>query len=124
MENEANLVVAEILGAEDEFLIQLGRVTLSFSSIEDRFVQDARRLADLTHDEELKAVAMSQKIEQLRMLEKRDFLKRVIAELGRFYDIDHSRVSRLLNEFGEINRLRRTECTGGYGGTMQTKRPF
>ena len=54
MQTHADRVVAEILHAEDDFLIEIGRLTLLFSRIEDCLVNDARQLAPLSEDERLK----------------------------------------------------------------------
>ena len=57
------------------------------------------------------------------MLEKRDFLKRIIAEIGRFYHIDHSRACKVLDELGDINRLRRSIVHGWVRWSMSEKKP-
>jgi hypothetical protein len=74
MQTQNDRVIAEILHAEDVFLIEVGRLTLLFSRIEDCLVNDARLLASLSEDEELKEEAEAPALLHLRVLEKRDFL--------------------------------------------------
>lgn len=112
MQTHADRVVAEILQAEDPFLIEVGRLTLLFSRIEECLVSDARLLASLSEDEELRNEAAAPALLYLRVLEKRDFLKRAYADVARCYNVDHSRLSSVLDELGNINRLRRTIVHG------------
>jgi hypothetical protein len=123
METPADRVVAEILRAEDLFLIEVGRLTLLFSRIEDCLVNDARQLAALSEDEKLKEEAASPALVQMRVLEKRDFLKRVYVDIARYYAVDHCRVDRILNELGNINKLRRTVVHGWIRWSEADKKP-
>ena len=123
MEN-VDQVVAEILHAEDGFLSEIGRLTLLFSRIEDLLIHHAVELAQIGSNKELQEVAVSTGIAQLRMLEKRDFLKRVVAEIGRFYDVDHSRVCKVLDELGNLNRLRRTVVHGWIRWSVADQMPI
>lgn len=63
-------------------------------------------------DDKLKEEAASTVLVQSRILEKRDFLKRVLADMSRYYNLDYSRVGKILDELGGINRLRRTVVHG------------
>ena len=112
MEGDPDWLVAQILNAEDGFLIEVGRLTLLFSRIEDGFVHDAVSLAEISSDDELTSDPVWSRVAELRLLEKRDLLKRVVGAIGRYYDIDHRRLDNVLNEFGNINRLRRTIVHG------------
>jgi hypothetical protein len=66
MKMHADRVIADILHAEDRFLIEVGRLTLLFSRIEDCLVDDARQLAELSEDEKLKEEAAAPAIVSLR----------------------------------------------------------
>jgi len=111
METDANRVVAEILRADDTFLIEVGRLTLLFSHIEDLLVQNVLWLLEIVDDTRAREEAVSN-IPNLRVLEKRDYLRRLCSEIGRFYDVDYSRVGKVLDDLGNINRLRRTVVHG------------
>jgi hypothetical protein len=112
MQTQKDRVIGEILRAEDLFLIEVGRLTLLFSRIEDCLVNDARLLASLSEDKELKREAWAPILPQLRLLEKRDFLKRVYADVARYHTVDQRRLDGILDELGNINRLRRTIVHG------------
>ena len=112
MENDVDQIVGAILRADDQFLIEIGRFAQLFGQIEDCLVRDALYLLQFSSDKELKEGAVSTTIAQLRMSEKRDFLKRIVADMSRFYTVDHGRVSKVLDEFGDINQLRRTVVHG------------
>jgi len=124
MRNDVDRAIERILHANDQFLVEIGRLVLVFSSIEDCLVQDALELVRLTSDQKLRELAVRTKIEGLRIQDKRDFLKRVAAEIGRFYDVDHSRFSRVLDEFGSINRLRRSVVHGWIRWSMTDEKPI
>jgi hypothetical protein len=111
VQNDPDLVIAQILHADDDFLAEVGRLTLLFSRIEDCLAHDALELLVFSSDKAQESSA-STSVEQLRIMEKRDLLKRVAAEIGRFYGVDHSRLTKVLDELGNINRLRRTIVHG------------
>jgi hypothetical protein len=123
MQTHADRVIAEILHAEDLFLIEIGRLTLLFSRIEDCLVNDARQLARLSEDESLKEEAAAPELLRLRVLEKRDFLKRVHADIARYHGVDHRRLDGILDELGNINRLRRTIVHGWIRWSGAEQRP-
>ncbi len=112
MQTDADRVVAAILHADDLFLIEVGRLTLLFSRIEDCPANDYRHLAMLSGDEKLKEEAAGPALLHLRILEKRDFLKRVYADIAGYHGVDHGRLASVLGELGNINRLRRTIVHG------------
>lgn len=123
MQTHNDHVIAEILHAEDLFLIEVGRLTLLFSRIEDCLVNDARLLASLSEAEELKEEAAAPALLHLRVLEKRDFLKRVYADIARYYGVDHRRLDSILDELGNVNRLRRTIVHGWIRWSEVEQRP-
>ncbi len=111
MISDADRVIGEILRADDLFLSEIGRLTLAFSFIEESLASNAVDLLQIMSDNEMSETAVK-KITQLRILEKRDFLKKVYGDLSRFYDIDHGRIGKILDELGNINRLRRAVVHG------------
>jgi hypothetical protein len=123
MQTDADRVISDILHADERLLTEIGRLTLLFSRIEDYLVHHAVELAQIGNDKELQQAATATRLAQLRTLEKRDFLKRVVAEIGRFYRVDHSRVCRNLDEFGNINRLRRSVVHGWIRWSELDKKP-
>jgi len=110
--NDADRVAAGILRANDAVLAEIGRITVLFSYIEDCLVHDALELARIGGDNELQEAAVSTRLEQLRVMEKRNFLKQVVAEIGRFHGVDHRRVHDILDDFGDIYRRRRSIVHG------------
>ena len=112
MQNDADLSVAQILQAEESFLIEIGRLTMLFGRIEDALVHDAAEFAQIGNDKTLQEASVSPKLLQSRILEKREFLKRVTTEIGRFYDVDCKGVYAVLDELGNINKLRRSIVHG------------
>jgi len=124
MESEADRIVAEILRADESFLIEIGRSTLLFSRVEECLARDALTLGQISEDKELREAAVPATVARLRMLEKRDFLKRVVAEIGRYYDVDHSRVREILDEFGNINRHRKFVVHGWIRWSFADKKPM
>jgi hypothetical protein len=81
-------------------------------------------LAEISSDDELKADPLWNRVAELRLLEKRDLLKRVVSSIGRYDDIDHRHVDNVLIEFGNINRLRRTIVHGWIRWSAAEKRPL
>jgi len=123
MENDADRVVAEILHADDRFLVEIGRLTLLFSRIEDCLVHDTLELAIIS-SEKAEQATLPRTVPQLRILEKRDLLKRVVSEIGRYYCVDDSRLRRILDELSNINRLRRTIVHGWIRWSAADKKPI
>jgi hypothetical protein len=103
-------------------LAAIGRLTLLFSGIEDQLVHDALELAQISRESESQQVSDSA-LRQLRILEKRDFLKRVIAEIGGFYEVDCRRVHQILDKLGNINSLRRSVVHGWIRWSPADKKP-
>ncbi len=124
MENDTDRIVAGILRADDLFLMEVGRLTLLFSSIEDRLVNDAQDLLELisNSNKEMYKDAVSN-MAKLRMLEKRDLLTRLCGEIGRFYQVDHSRVAGILAELGNLNRFRRAAVHGSIRWLAREQKP-
>ena len=123
MKSEVDKVIERLLHADDDFLIEVGRLTLLFSRIEDDLVESIVFLASTTNNEQIKSEATRKRIAQLRLLEKRDFLKRVVADVGRFYDVDHTRVIKVLDELGNLNRLRRSIVHGFIRWSVADEQP-
>jgi hypothetical protein len=111
METDADVIIKRILHAQDDFLIEIGRLTLLFSHIEDALATDARLMAAMTGDTQLQSEAESPLFLQ-RVLDKRDFVKKVVAEVARYYGADASQLLRTLDELGNLQRLRRTVVHG------------
>ncbi|HEY6342444.1 MAG TPA: hypothetical protein VIY49_13195 [Bryobacteraceae bacterium] len=124
MGHDIDRIVSEALGTDDDYLSLVGRLTLLFSKIEDRFVHDALFLAETSCDENLKVDADPTKIAQLRIPEKVDSLKRGIKKIGRYYGLDYGRVSTVLNEFADIYRLRRVVVHGSIRWSMAEEKPM
>lgn len=123
MENNADQVVAAILRSDDRFLIEVGRLTLLFSRIEDSLVHDTLELVKCC-SEKMQEAAVSPTIVQLRILEKRDLLKRVVADVCCFYDVDHTALGKILDELSNINRLRRAIVHGWIRWSVADERPI
>jgi hypothetical protein len=123
MEHDADRVVAEILHADEGFLVEIGRLTLLFSRIEDRLVHDTLELAKVSSEKAEQNTA-PKTVAQLRILEKRDLLKRAVGEIGRYYSVDHSRLDRILDELSNINRIRRTVVHGWIRWSAADERPI
>ena len=120
---EADVVVASILHADDDFLIEVGRLTLLFARVEDALAQGAIQLAELAFNGEPQTQAEQQKVMHLRLLDKRNLLKARVAEAGRFYDVDCTRVLQILDDLGNLNKLRRTIIHGFVRWSSCDKRP-
>ena len=118
-----NRVVSDMLHSDDDYLVLVGKLTLLFSEVEERFVHDALFLAEMSADATLKADAEPSRISRLRVLEKRDFLKRAIVETGRYYDLDPRRVVAVLNEFTNLHKIRRVVVHGSIRWSMTDERP-
>ncbi|MGP0075200.1 MAG: hypothetical protein ACLPWF_25085 [Bryobacteraceae bacterium] len=111
MENDADRIVAEILRADDLFLAEVGRLTLLCSYVEDCLRSDALRLRQLISDERIKEEEAT-RVGKLRILEKRDLVRVECSRISRYYGVDDNQVGKILDEFGNINRLRRTVMHG------------
>jgi len=122
VQNDADRAVADILLADDEFLALVGKLALLFSCIEDSLVHDFRELNRIIDNEP--RMSPASQLEQLRILEKRDCLKRVVADIGHFYDVDCTEVRRLLDELGNLNRLRRSVVHGWIRWSKDEEKPI
>jgi hypothetical protein len=112
MDSNADSAIGQIVRADDLFLTEVGRLTLLFSYIEDCLRHDVLRLQRLNSDLEEQGKDAASKIAQLRILDKRDRLKQECLGIGQFYRVDVSRVGKILDELGDINRIRRTVVHG------------
>jgi hypothetical protein len=121
--NDATRIVSQILRADDMFLAEIGRLTFLFSEIEDRLAHDALELSQFGSDKEDMNRDRASHNVQLRILEKRDYLKGVWVDLGRFYDLDLTRISTILDELGNLNRLRRAVVHGWIRWSVPDEEP-
>jgi len=122
MANDADRVVSDILRADDCFLGEVGRLTLLFNDIEDRLAHDVLDLLQVMGRGDVEGNSLLE-VQQLRMLEKRDFLKQVCADISHFYSVDHNRVVKILDELGSINRLRRAVVHGWIRWSAADEKP-
>jgi hypothetical protein len=120
--NDADRIAAQILRADEMFLAEIGRLTQLFSEIENWLVRDTLELSRLTSDKEMSGEAVSH-LTRLRILEKRDVLKRAWRDIGRFYDADPTRVDKALDELGNVNRLRRAVVHGWIRWSVPDEEP-
>jgi hypothetical protein len=123
MNTEADHLIASILHANDDFLIEVGRLTLLFARIEDALALGIFQLAEVVSKGELLVPAERQKVMQLRLLDKRKLLKNLVVELSRFYVVDCTRVLEILDDLGDLNKVRRTVVHGFIRWSSSDERP-
>jgi hypothetical protein len=122
MESDADRKISSILGDKELFLIELGRFSRLFSDIEAILLTGTLYFRDLSRDDMLRTKAAA--AQRLRTLEKRDLLKHLIAEVANFYGIGCGRVSQVLDELGNFNRLRRAVIHGRIRWSELDERPL
>jgi hypothetical protein len=103
---DADRLLAQILRADDDFLMEVGRLTLLFAEIEYGLARSVLQLADLASKHEFLEPAEKEKVMRARIPEKRKLVKMMVAELGRFYAVDGTKVLRKLDELENVSKLR------------------
>ncbi len=123
MSTDADVAVSSILHADDDFLIELGRLTLLFARIEEALAGAAVELGEISSNDDPPPRSGRPEVMQLRLLDKRNLLKTVVVEMSRFYDVDSTRVPQLLDQLGGLNRFRRIIVHGFIRWSASERRP-
>ena len=107
----------------DDWPIELGRLTLLFARIEEALAGAAVELGEISSNDDPPPRSGRPEVMQLRLLDKRNLLKTVVVEMSRFYDVDSTRVPQLLDQLGGLNRFRRIIVHGFIRWSASERRP-
>ena len=87
-------------------------MTSLFTRVEGLLVESAKGFVRVIDTPELHVQAKSTKLLPLRFVDKLQLVRAIVVEVGRFYNVDHAPLLRLLDQLACLNQLRRIVVHG------------